>query len=148
MFVPVLTVPQHAAGECHQNVERKIARDGGSVQYGWVIWEIPPWAIQAEFHSVWRAPDGELLDVTPALHGGSRVLFLPDPTRVFEGRNVPGVHRPYSDSPMCDEFVEIIREQERLLYPPGEPHTSEKRVSRDALAAIMSRMMKLFARYG
>lgn len=143
-----LTVPARpenysSAGECHRSVAQKIKQDGGSAQFGWVIWEIPPWEIQVEFHSVWKSPEGELVDVTPPLHQGPSVLFLPDPTTVYDGRNIPGLHYPYDDGPLCREYIEIVTEQEKILYPSGELHDGSKGVPLLLLAPLMKRMVVL-----
>tara|TARA_R110001592_G_scaffold88299_11_gene260083 strand:- start:10950 stop:11213 length:264 start_codon:yes stop_codon:yes gene_type:complete len=42
---------------CFGNVERKIARDGGSILYGWAVWQSSI-ICEGEFHAVWKAPDG------------------------------------------------------------------------------------------
>ncbi len=144
---PLLISVNHSAdsvaGECHENVKKRILNHGGEAQYGWAISDIPGWAIQAEFHSIWRADDGNLLDPTPPLHGGPRVLFLPDPIKVYEGRNIPGVHCPYDDSSRCREFASISQEMERLIYPPGEAHQQKKAVSKIKMMGLMARMTRL-----
>ncbi len=143
-IVPCRPEPFARAGECHASVAEKVKRDGGSVQHGWVIWEIPPWEFQAEFHAVWRSGDGSLVDVTPALHSGNRVLFLPDPRRVYDGRNIPGVHYPYSDTALCREYAALTTEQERILYPPGEMHVPGQAINMERLLPITQRMQRLF----
>jgi hypothetical protein len=110
-----------------------------------VIWEIPPWEIQAEFHAVWRSGDGSLVDVTPALHRGTRVLFLPDARRVYEGRNIPGVHYPYTDTALCREYAALTTAQERILYPPGEKHVPGEAIDPEPLRPIAQAMGRLFA---
>jgi len=143
LLIPVEPLANSVAGECHDNVKKKILKAGGDVQYGWVFWEIPGWSIQAEFHSIWRATEGDLLDVTPPLHGGSRVLFLPDPIRVYEGRNIAGVHFPFEDSFRCREFAAISQEMERLIYPPGELHQQKTAVPAMKMMGLMARMSRL-----
>ena len=52
---------------CFDNVEAKIARDGGTAQYGWLFVDLFPFsATEAHVHCVWRSPVGELLDITPS----------------------------------------------------------------------------------
>jgi hypothetical protein len=133
--------------ECHENVAKKISRDGGTVQYGWAIWEVPPWQIFAEFHAIWRSPQGLLLDLSPPLHGGSIVLFLPDPKRVFDGHNISGVHHPYSDSPMCREFVAAVEAHERFLYPPGQPVSREMTCVISEYEAVTKGITDVFVKY-
>jgi hypothetical protein len=48
--------------ECFPNVAAKVTRDGGSLVFGWAIWEWPRIFIEAEHHAVWER-DGELLDI-------------------------------------------------------------------------------------
>jgi hypothetical protein len=106
--------------DCHRNVAKKISIDGGSAQCGWIIWEIPDWEVQIEFHSVWRSFEGNLVDITPPMHKGDVVLFLSDSKLVYEGRNIPTIHYPYRDTPFCKEYVEIADAINRLLFPPGQ----------------------------
>ncbi|WP_163158052.1 hypothetical protein [Bradyrhizobium uaiense] len=85
--VPVRSGSGTVIGECFHNVQAKVAKDGGSITYGWLIWEWPRVFVEAEHHAVWN--DGNaLIDVTPHIHGEFDVLFLPDPQRVYdyEGR--------------------------------------------------------------
>ena len=82
--------------------------------------------------------------MTPPLHQGPCILFLPDPTTVYNGRNIPGLHYPHDDSPRCQEYIEIVTEQEKILYPSGELHNSSKGVPMLLLAPLMKRMVCLF----
>ena len=144
VLVPCRPEPYAEAGECHASAAEKVKRNGGSIQHGWIIWEIPPWEICAEFHSVWRSDEGFLLDVTPALHDGSRVLFLPDARRTYEGRNIEAVHYPYSDTSICREYAELAAAQTRILYPPGEIHVNGRAVDPKLLRPITQGIMRLF----
>jgi hypothetical protein len=38
------------------------------------------WLHDADFHGAWRAPDGQLLDITPRRDDEDRVLFLTEPS--------------------------------------------------------------------
>lgn len=71
--------------ECFENVDSAILGEGGSVMYGWAIWEWPKVLIEAEHHAVWNR-DGELVDVTPQ-DDDSSILFLPDETATFDRVN-------------------------------------------------------------
>lgn len=82
-FLDVRPEPDAIEGECFHNVNRKVERDGGAIVYGWAIWEWPRVFVEAEHHAVWS--DGtQMIDVTPHIPRYSRVLFLPDPTRVYD----------------------------------------------------------------
>ena len=77
--VYVAVDPQANAKEndCFINVERKLTDDGGTCQYGWMIWEWEGVLLEAEFHAIWVSPDGKRLDVTPKTDHEARILFLP-----------------------------------------------------------------------
>jgi len=70
---------------CFDNVRRLVARQGGSIQHGWKISEQPQVYVEAAFHAVWRSLDGSLIDVTPRADEQTRILFLPDFKKVWDG---------------------------------------------------------------
>lgn len=55
--------------------------DGGEAVYGWCLWLFPGVWVEAEFHTVWRSSDDELIDVTPKVGGEKAIMFVIDPTR-------------------------------------------------------------------
>lgn len=50
--------------QCHINVDCYIFSHGGEKVSGYYYLE-SPWGFQAIYHSVWRSPNGELIDITP-----------------------------------------------------------------------------------
>lgn len=70
-----------------ENVKAMIKTHGGSTQHGWAMREQIHFA-EGEFCAVWRCLDGRLIDVTPRADGQTRILFLPDSKRVWEGEPV------------------------------------------------------------
>lgn len=64
---------------CHVSAKHAALTHGGARVHGWAVWQFEGMAL-AEFHSVWRKPDGALVDVTPPKFGASKVLFVEDPT--------------------------------------------------------------------
>jgi hypothetical protein len=46
---------------------------------GWAIWTVPGIYLEAEHHGVWQNKRGDLIDVSPQMNAGRRLLFLPDP---------------------------------------------------------------------
>ena len=76
--------PAGERGNCHLNVALAANRDGGEMVSGYLIWTIANHVVSAEYHSVWRRPNGILLDVTPPEDDCKTVVFLPcgsfDPT--------------------------------------------------------------------
>jgi len=110
-----------------------------------VIWEIPDWEIQLEFHSVWQSNQGSLVDLSPPLHGGTEVLFLPDPVRVYEGRNISSIHYPYDASERCREYVDVADKINRLIFPPGKSGKSYF-VPTAEMAALNARRRDIFTK--
>lgn len=91
--------------ECFPNVEAQVARAGGRMLCGWQLWEWPHVLIEAEFHAVWRSPDGEMVDVTPKPHGEDRILFVPDERRRYEGIAIDNVRMPLRDDELIRHFI-------------------------------------------
>jgi SEC-C motif len=104
-FVPTTPVDGAEPNDCFPLVERHVAEHGGSICYGWTIWEWAGVYVEAEFHAVWQSPSGEIRDVTPKPLPVSQILFLPDPSRTYEGRQVNNVRRPLSSNPDVAEFL-------------------------------------------
>ncbi|EKN3347660.1 hypothetical protein O8E94_002982 [Yersinia ruckeri] len=89
----VQSEPQPGAPEkdCFLIVEDHIKHHGGKAVLGWVIWEVSGVFIEAEFHCIWQDPDGVMHDVTPYPYHLDNILFLPDHTRIYSGRQVDNI---------------------------------------------------------
>lgn len=130
---------------CHQNVLERIARDGGSIQFGWAIWECKPW-LEAEFHSVWACPTHGLVDLTPDKEGERRRLFLVDGSRKWDPDQklaIPRKLQAKSNSDSIARFIAAKTKQERIRtsYPSAIPLSPEdqarcSRYERASLRAI------------
>lgn len=90
--------------ECFPIVESHVGVHGGEMVIGWVFWEMPGQYVEAEFHAVWKQPDGSLLDIAPRDEPTQCVLFLPDPLRSYEGRQVNNQRRLIRNDPVIAEF--------------------------------------------
>ena len=90
--------------ECVGNVRRRIAG------LGWKIWEWYGVMIEAEFHMVWRSPDGMLQDVTPHTISLNRVVFLPDASLIYEEKQVNNIRHALISSPRVEEFIAIAHQ--------------------------------------
>jgi len=108
LYLNVEPVNGAVENECYKNVESMIKNNGGSIQYGWQIWEtIPNLMAEAEFHAVWIDSNGTLHDVTPkSLPGINRILFLPDPLRKYLGKQIDNVRVPLRDEVLIQQFIE------------------------------------------
>ncbi len=98
VFVSVEPEHNSRVDHCFFNVPEKVALHGGSMQYGWIIWETPRILLDAEFHAVWRSPKNSLIDVSPKPDGEKRILFLSDANRVWEKEPVNNIRRPLIDN--------------------------------------------------
>jgi hypothetical protein len=66
-------------GFCNLGVLGKIKADGGTIRFGWIIWEYPGLYLTAEFHSVWVDSSGVLIDITPKPDGETEIVFASGP---------------------------------------------------------------------
>ena len=106
--------PEAKPLDCFETVERQIAERGGTAAYGWLLWECQNLFLEAEFYAAWRDADGNLHDITPRI-GPARILFLPDPVRVFEGRRVPNVRSALTLDPAVTGFLRACEEEFELI---------------------------------
>ncbi|MHC8348670.1 hypothetical protein ACYZT7_04655 [Pseudomonas sp. RT4P38] len=99
--------PFSQVSECFSNVATQVEKEGGEAVHGWLIWDWPAVFTEAEFHAVWKSPDGILQDITPAFDGDQQVVFLPDHTRVFQGRRVDSIRVAASENRMIKDFIRL-----------------------------------------
>lgn len=97
-FLRIEPNEKYEPGECFKNVARHVHSNGGSAVFGWQIWEIPGKFIEGEFHSVWKAPDGELHCVTPRTDQETQILFLEDPARTYKNEPVGNIRKSLNNS--------------------------------------------------
>jgi hypothetical protein len=132
-WVPVSPWRESKMQDCHPNVSKRIARDGGSQIYGWQISEVEGLFLEAEFHSVWCQPSGLVLDISPEAFGQKRILFVKDDHLKYVGIEVPHRRYPLIDSPliqdlwfhadiMARKFMSLIHQG----YPTGHPAYREQ----------------------
>lgn len=116
LYVRSKPVSKAKGSHCFDNVTRQIKRKNGSVAYGWAIWHWPGRYFEAEHHGVWRSPGGMLIDVSPQLDGRNRILFLPDPTAIYDPEAFRSNILEAEDSdPVSNAFVSAGRDCLRIL---------------------------------
>ena len=101
--------------DCYINVQKKVERDGGKQQFGWIIWETPLVMLEAEFHSVWVSLCGDLFDVTPKPDMEESILFLPDFTRTYQGAIVDNIRHPLTDDLLVAEYIRLCERRTSIL---------------------------------
>ncbi|MGO3891392.1 MAG: SEC-C domain-containing protein [Paenalcaligenes sp.] len=121
LYLQVQPGPEAVAQECFDNVRVKVESAGGSVQYGWLIWEWPHVFLEAEFHAVWQLPEGSLADVTPSKNETDRTLFVPSKTLVYKGRAIDNVRLALRDDLLITDFIEASKEKFVVIHEEGYP---------------------------
>lgn len=105
-------------GECYHNVQEHIGTHGGSVVFGWAIWQWRYVFLEAEHHAVWQSHNGSLLDITPNDHWVSRILFLPDPLHPYNYLSeeiIENRHKNLSGIREVDEFLGLGLKKKLIL---------------------------------
>jgi hypothetical protein len=149
VFVPIKQEPDAAPLDCFEAVRRKVARDGGRIQFGWAIWEWPRVYIEAEHHAVYEPPAGPpWVDLTPAAVGIWRRLFLPDDTAVYDFENEgvlrDNVRLAVADDPLVEELFDTARDRLRILNAlPGVGQIKVDRQTAAQLTALERRKAQL-----
>jgi len=114
--------------DCFWNVRRKIERDGGNTQHGWIIWEWPSVSLEAEFHAVWRSPEGAYTDITPKEDGEKRILFLAHHVRVYDyesdGLAPDSIRKALTSDPIVHEYLSVSAQLVALIKRHASGRTS------------------------
>lgn len=63
--------------------------------------------MEAEFHAVWESPSGELVDITPKSQWFKKILFIPDPKAVYEGKQVNNIRLNITSNKLVDEMIAV-----------------------------------------
>lgn len=115
-YVKVVPDKDSLISDCFPNVERVIKKKGGSIVYGWIVWEWPKVSVEFEFHGVWLTPENKLIDVTPYQDGEKRILFLPDRSRKYEGSYISTKIFPLNEDPEIKEYVKVSQQLLLIKY--------------------------------
>jgi len=107
IYLNVTPEPYAEIDECIAAVYKKIEKDEGSIQLGWQIWHMPNIIIEAEFHAVWKSPDGTLKDITPKIEGVHKILFVPDSKTKYDGAQRNNIRLNISGNKLVDDFIQI-----------------------------------------
>ena len=113
IVVPIRPAAGALADQAFSNLKLQVAGQGGKVQLGWAIREMPGWFLEAAFHGVWIAPNGQAIDITPRT-GEENTLFLPDPARFLDGERPADRFQALSPSPEVQSVVRMAEMHARL----------------------------------
>ncbi|HBA71676.1 MAG TPA: hypothetical protein DER40_02350 [Geobacter sp.] len=96
--------------------------------YGWSISEYTKIFLQAQFHGIWKAPSGNLVDITPGEFSHDKVLFLEDHHRIYIGEQVPHQRFSLGDPEKVEHFLFLLDSLTNRFYKlveagakPGDP---------------------------
>jgi len=96
-------------------VRKRILEHGGNEVIGWTIWLWPNVLVEAEFHSVWKNHDGELIDITPKQNEEEKILFLPDEKKQYEGRQVDNIRMALRDDAVVNDFIKLAKNRYEIM---------------------------------
>lgn len=105
-YVPCRVDSKASVNECFPLVEAKVREKGGKQVIGWQLWQ-GPLLLEAEFHAVWKNPNGEVVDITPKQLPFKEILFVEDPNKLYEGKQVNNIRVNLSGNPLVDEFIAV-----------------------------------------
>jgi hypothetical protein len=142
IFIQVQTRHDAESGECFAATTKQVSEFGGSCVYGWLIWEWPGILIEAEFHAVWKKPDGELIDVARKDERESVVLFLPDPRKEFHGERIDNARLPIGKNPDIKKLI-AGKELFHKLFQQKHGNATGAVVLRGELAALHEYLSRL-----
>jgi hypothetical protein len=99
-------------GECFRNVRANL-KSGDNPFNGWIIWQTSNHLLQAEFHCVIHHNNGNLECITPYHRDYTKILFLPEPNRLYEQKRTPTRYFPISDAKETKPFIDAL---EAIVY--------------------------------
>jgi hypothetical protein len=128
IFVDVKPRLGAVVAECFSNVQDAVRAVGGRSITGWILWEWPHTMLEAELHAVWEAPSGERIDVSPKPEGESKILFLSDESKVYDGTYTDNIRFPLRDDLVIKDYIRLSEMffKATRIGKPGEPVTLDR----------------------
>jgi len=115
IFLPVKPASGAMANECVPVVREQIRQQGGTIVFGWQIWQTVN-ITEAEFHAVWYSPNHEMIDVTPKLIPNiDQILFSEDPSIKYTGSQIDNIRINNTRNPLVDDLIQISQARFRML---------------------------------
>lgn len=114
-YVDVIPEQYSTFNNCFPNVKKMVEKKGGIQIYGWSIWKWTNIFIEAEAHSVWKSPEGKLIDITPHIGGEDRILFLEDNSLIYDGNLIRSRRKPLTSSPLVKEYIDLAIRKENVI---------------------------------
>ena len=121
--VPVMWDSPAPQNQCFHNVNHVVDKIGGKCVTGWAIWQWANILIEAEAHAIWQSPDDTLIDITPHNLQEQTILFLPDKSVRYYGKQIPSKRKALTNSKLVKEFIHIREEIEKISIKSNETYT-------------------------
>lgn len=123
--VPVIIENGAKKLNCFVNVQEKVIKDGGKIHYGWAIYKSDI-ICEAERHSVWETPNGDLVDITPKDFDFNEILFVSDNNDFeYKGQLIDNIRINITNNKVVDDFI-VLCEGKEKLYSYGERIDDER----------------------
>ncbi|HWY38632.1 MAG TPA: SEC-C domain-containing protein [Bacteroidia bacterium] len=132
-FVTVTPDALAEQNECFDNVQAKIQRDGGDRIVGWQFWK-HQFMIEAEYHAVWKSPNGELIDITPKNSAIDKIMFVEDLNNPYDGQQLDNIRLNTTNNLLVNDFIALAQaifylfsggEKARMKMVSFTPHEQE-----------------------
>jgi hypothetical protein len=118
-FLDVRPAHEAMVGGCFLNVAKAVEEIGGEMISGWQVWQ-SSFLLEAEYHAIWKTPGNELLDITPkTIREIDKILFLPDPSNPYVGKNVDNIRINISGNKLVDDLI-LVAELEFAILNRGD----------------------------
>ncbi len=117
-------------GDCFVNVIKKVNTSKGEMILGWQFAEYS-FMIEAEFHAVWKAPEGKLIDITPSAdQTATKILFVIDHRKKFDGKRTDNFRFNTTSNELVDDMIEIEKAKFKLTNNTKEIDTTGRLIFR------------------
>jgi hypothetical protein len=105
-YVPFVGEANEDELNCFQIVQERVRSQRGKMIVGWQIWKTQK-LIEAEFHAVWEAPNGNLIDIAPKAGGVQveQILFIEDPRYQYEGKQVDSIRLNITSNKLVNHLI-------------------------------------------
>ncbi|MBO1010401.1 MULTISPECIES: hypothetical protein [Acidovorax] len=107
--------PDKPLNDCFPIVAEQVVARGGQQIFGWALWELPGVFIEAEFHSVWKSPEGDVVDLVPRLRPFTEIAFVPDASRRYENRQVDNIRKQLVNDNDVKRFLFLCKRRFAIL---------------------------------
>ena len=117
----VKPVPNSEVDNCFFNVRNYVNSNGGEIIFGWALWKLELFFVEAEHHAVFRSIDSsELQDITPSSDSGVNYRsFIIDQNSKYDfdddKKRLNNIRVPIYDHPAFYRLIELHKKKGKIL---------------------------------